>query len=68
MMATTNPPAPMAVPAGPASDFFGASIQSIAETAQMGELFQYTVGNVSLARLNHVEMFETVVKRVPGGR
>ena len=45
------PAAPMpAVPAGPPSDFFGASIQSIAETAQMGELFQYTVGDVSLAR------------------
>ncbi len=37
-------------PASPPSDFFGASIQSIAETAQMGELFQYTVGNVSLPR------------------
>ncbi len=45
------PAAPMAAaPASPPPDFFGASMQSIAETAQMGELFQYTVGNVSLAR------------------
>ena len=46
------PAAPAPAPGGGAvpSDFFGASIQSIAETAEMGELFQYTVGNVSLAR------------------
>ena len=44
------PAAPASAPGAMPSNLFGAGIQSIAETAQMGELFQYTVGNVSLPR------------------